>query len=392
MATSPGVASRHSCAAARLLWLGNLTLLACSSNGTPGAKGGAGGTASAGGGSDHASSSDAGNAPGSSAGAGDAGAIRHVQIAGRQLLVDGKPFQIRGVGWNPVPIGGNYPADLDYPGFAPTDIPLMAAAGINVVRTYDPLLDRSVLDQLYQAGIFVIESVYPYGGDDVSVVTERVQAIADHPAVLLWAVGNEWNYNGLYVNLSATDSLARLRQAAQLVKQADPNHPIATIYGEMPPKTTVDAMPEIDLWGINAYRGLSFGDLFTVWAATSNKPMFLAEYGADAYNANLGAYDPDSQALADKDLSSELLAQSATQPDGITLGGAVFEWADEWWKDSSGSPDAQDVGGSAPGGGPYPDQTFNEEWWGIVDIHRVPRPAYTALQQLYVAGGDASAP
>lgn len=341
---------------------------------------------------DHISSADAGSTTGDAADAGDAGTSPHVQVSGRQLLVDGKPFQIRGVGWNPVAIGGNYPADLDYAGFAPTDIPLMAAAGINVVRTYDPLLDRGVLDQLYQAGIFVIESIYPYGGDAVSVVTDRVQAIADHPALLLWAVGNEWNYNGLYVNLAAADSLDRLRQAAQLVKRADPNHPVATIYGELPPQATVDAMPEIDLWGINAYRGSSFGDLFTAWANTSAKPMFLAEYGADAYNANIGAYDPDSQALADKNLSSELLSQSATQPGGITLGGAVFEWADEWWKDNAGSSDVQDVGGSAPGGGPYPDQTFNEEWWGIVDIHRVPRPAYAALQHLYVSGGDASAP
>ena len=115
--------------------------------------------------------------------------------------------------------------------------------------------------------------------------------------------------------------------------------------------------------------------------------MFLAEFGADAYNATRGAYDPASQAEATEALIRELFAQASdTVADGVAVGGTIFEWADEWWKDADGSPTAHDVGGVAPGGGPHPDQTFNEEWWGIVDIDRTPRPAYLALSRVYGGG------
>ena len=344
--------------------------------GTNGGAAGSGGMAVAGAGG------DAGNG-----GEGGAGGPR-IAIDGRRLLVEGKPFHIRGVCWNPVPRGGVHPNDLDYAAFAPIDIPLMKAAHINAVRTYEPLLDRSVLDQLSEAGIFVLNSVYVWGGDPASVVTDRVNAVKDHPAILMWVLGNEWNYNGLYVDLPHAEALARLNDAAALVRAADPEHPIASIYGELPTAATIDAMPDVDVWGINAYRGISFGNLFADFAALSEKPMFLGEYGADAYNATpaVSAYDPTSQAMAVQALTRAIIdASAAVNASGVALGGTLFEWADEWWKDGSGSPDVQDVGGIAPGGGPYPDQTFNEEWWGVVDIDRNPRPAYDALRDEFAA-------
>src|SRR5262249_21190080 len=152
--------------------------------------------------------SDPDTTPSSSAGAGgsdgaepsaDAGPPEHgIRVDGRRLILDGKTFQIRGVNWNPVPKGKSHPDGLDYAGFADQDIALMKAAGINAVRTYERLENREVLDKLYAAGIYVFSTVYGWWQDDPSVVTERVNAVKDHPAILAWVLGNEWNYNKLY--------------------------------------------------------------------------------------------------------------------------------------------------------------------------------------------------
>lgn len=66
----------------------------------------------------------------------------------------------------------------------------------------------------------------------------------------------------------------------------------------MPPLAAVQQLSAVDVWGINAYRFDDFGDLFASYAAASTKPMFMAEWGADAFNAlpHVNAYDPASQA------------------------------------------------------------------------------------------------
>lgn len=309
-----------------------------------------------------------------------------IAIVGRSIYVDGQLFHIKGVNWNPVGKGNVHPADLDYAGFADQDIALMKAAGINAVRTYERLEDREVLDKLHAAGIYVFSTVLGWWQDDASVVTERVNAVKDHPAILAWVLGNEWNYNQLYSEgqLSNAQVRDKLNDAAGFVKSADPNHPVATIYGELGDiEAMLESMPNIDLWGINAYRGIDHTALFTQWAERSSKPMFLGEYGADAWDSrNGGMENLAAQAEATTALTQQLMDAYTTSDGGIASGGFLFEWADEWWK--AGDPETHDNGGQAPGGGPYPDSTFNEEWWGIVDIDRMPRPAYEALKALYL--------
>jgi hypothetical protein len=301
-----------------------------------------------------------------------------VTTAGRQLLVNGQPYEIQGVCWSPIPRGRRVPVDWTNP-LALSDIPLMVEAGINTVRTYTHIDSVDVLDALAAAGIRVIQGVYIDPDQDPLAV---VRAQRDHPAILMWELGNEWNYNGLYRDLAAEEIEETLETLASDIHDLDPNHPVATNHGELPSAARLAAMPSIDVWGLNVYRGSSFFGLFRDWEALDDRPMYIGEFGADAYDTRIEAPNLVAQEDVTTSLTRELVARSVLrQPDGVVLGGTIFAWADEWWKDESGDPFVHDTGGLAPGQGPPPDRVFNEEWWGLNDVDRNPRPAlgaYTA--------------
>jgi len=296
-----------------------------------------------------------------------------------ELLVNGAPLHMKGICWSPVAKGNTYPAGLDFAGFAASDADLMKRAGINVVRGYEPITDRQVLDTFLSNGIYVVNSAYSWGGASVQSAVDVVNAVKDHPAIIMWTVGNEWNYNGLYYGMSFRDARQRVADVVAAIKAADPYHPVSTIYGELPDRRTLNILDQVDVWAINAYRGIGFGNLFSSWRSLSSKPMFFGEYGADAWDANNNNVNLTAQAEATTVLTN-LIIQNSVANGGVCSGGFLFEFADEWWKDYEGSPWVHDVGGVAPGGGPYPDRTFNEEWWGIVDVDRNLRPAFEAYR------------
>ena len=162
----------------------------------------------------------------------------------------------------------------------------------------------------------------------------------------MWVVGNEWNYNGLYNGMSPGAARDRVRDVVNLIKETDATRPVATIYGEMPDPLVIRSLPNVDVWGLNVYRGIDFGDLFSVWQQRSRRPMFLSEYGADAYNSNEMSEDQASQAEATTVLTNQINANS-TLKGGVCSGGAIFEFADEWHKDQSGDPNTHDTSGKA---------------------------------------------
>jgi hypothetical protein len=324
----------------------------------------------------------------------DSRPVVSVAVAGYQLMVSRRsadggvaaaPYVISGIAWSPAKRGGGQPDVEAMTQASVDDFPLMRAANINTVKTYGPV-ERVVLDRMLSNGMLAIVTVFANGRDDY---LGNVMALRDHPAVLMWMVGNEWNLNHIYGSCAGDACYTQINQIAAAIKKLDPNHPVATSFspmGQLPSDSDLRRLDAVDVWGLNVYSQPGFFNRFLDWRLLNGrtgvkKPFFLSEYGADAYDERTGAPNEAAQAAALRQQTSEIRAQlSARNPALPCLGGTPFEWNDEWWK--IGSAGAQDRGGFA-NPGVAPDSFANEEWWGMIDIDRKPRAAYAALAEQY---------
>jgi beta-galactosidase len=364
---------------------------------------------------------------------------------GDRLVIDGKPFLVKGVCYSPIPVGKDYEynfwGDPNKPWI--TDGKLMKAAGINTVRFYrpgkNPAEVNQVLTDLNQKfGIRALMGHYlgfwdwppPNYADEVfrekvrSEVMEMVKLYKDNPGVLMWVLGNENNYsfdrNIQNWSNDAIDALpdresqrkekARIyysyvNSLAKDIKKIDSRHPVVMGVGEV---TSLDLAkeecPDIDVLGVIAYRGSSFGNLFRQVKQKFDLPVVMIEWGADSFNAF--SREPDEEAQAEfLKLQWQDIERNSRMKKGVgnCLGGTLFEWTDEWWKGNENLPYTWTVQDTAAhwynASYYYDDQAsdrlnMNEEWWGVVSLNpkktvngiheRIPKKSYSVLQSLWV--------
>jgi hypothetical protein len=305
-----------------------------------------------------------------------------VAVSGRQLLVNGKDYEIKGVCYHPVP-RGEETRSFDR---LETDLELMQEAGINTIRLYAPVAEREILDQVHQAGLKIIMGFgYNQGGtfDMLSgTFIDYVDQFKDHPAILMWELGNEYNYHPEWFENNIDHWYKTLNDAAEQIHNRDPNRPVSTAHGEIPDPTILEACPAIDVWGMNVYRWDNPGSIFSEWEKISGKPMYLSEAGADSYMtiADKGyAQGPNERAQAD---ATQKILKVVFRNREICSGVTLFSFLDGLWK--AGHPGRQDPGGMAPNsaGVPY-DSTPNEEYWGILDIDRNKKEVFDVVKALY---------
>ncbi|MCV6628429.1 MAG: hypothetical protein OIF50_01075 [Flavobacteriaceae bacterium] len=306
-----------------------------------------------------------------------------VSLKDKQLWVNNRPHFIKGVCYHPVAVGKENIRSFQK---LEIDIALLQEANINTIRVYAPIAERKVLDALASANIKVIMGFgYDQGGvyDILSgSYLEYVKQYKNHPAILFWELGNEYNYHPEWFQGGLPTWYKALEDAAQAIKEEDKNHPVATAHGEIPNKEVLQKLPSIDIWGMNVYRWDRPATIFEEWEQRSNKPMYFAEAGADSYmTVAAEGYVQGENQQAQADANAKILDAILKYPKR-SLGVAIFSFTDGWWK--AGNPAVQDIGGTAPNssGVPY-DGSPNEEYWGMVDIHRNKKKTYTVIQNRY---------
>ncbi|TLX71928.1 hypothetical protein E9993_19120 [Labilibacter sediminis] len=305
-----------------------------------------------------------------------------VSVKNSRIKVNDEAYFIKGICYNPVPLGTDKRSfeNID------EDLNLMKQAGINTIRVYVPIDDVSVLDKINSAGIKVIIS-FGYNQDgnyDILSATfiDYINKYKNHDAILFWELGNEYNYHPEWFENDITNWYKALNNAAKLVHENDPYHPVATAHGELPDSLALAYCKDLDIWGMNVYRWDDPEDIFKEWKAISDKPMYLSEAGADSYmNITKNGYQQGPNEKAQADASLHILNDVFKHKD-ICSGVTLFAFVDEWWK--AGGLNTLDAGGFAPGSGGVPyDGTANEEYWGIVDINRRPKAAYHIVKEMY---------
>ncbi len=257
---------------------------------------------------------------------------------GWNLLVDGSPFFIKGVGCN----AAEGPENENY-------LLMAKEMGANAVRTWG-VKPRAYFDRAQEMGLLVNAGVWfnPVRGDLKNSYKDRrfcnqlktetleyVKGMKDHPALLSWNLGNE--VFTFTKNEGEQRAFGRfLQDLIEAVHKEDPLHPIVyacASHKELP--YLKKYVPDLDIVGMNTYGG--YGSALR-WLATNryDKPVIATEFGpmggwTQKKDINGLPYDPLDQFKA-ADFSSlwEEIIQSRNQ----SLGGFAFVLGNQRNQDS----------------------------------------------------------
>ena len=246
--------------------------------------------------------------------------INQKPSGGYELLVDNKPFFVKGA-------------------CCYVSIDLVKEYGGNAVRTYH----LRHLDEAHASGLKVLYNlpVVPerrgFDYDNIEAVHQQhekilqiVREMKDHPAVLMWSLGNELEEvpNKKFHNLKVWDAVNNLARA---IHEIDPDHPVMTVVGSINKEritALINQCPDLDLLGVNEY-----GDLLQIpkWLREWGwkKPYMITEWGPTGFwqtKATPWGYHIEENSSEKADKYKERYEGTILADKEWCLGSFVFLW------------------------------------------------------------------
>jgi len=238
-----------------------------------------------------------------------------------QLMRLGKPYFIKGAAGH---------------GF----LPELAQYGGNCIRTWGPDSLAQYLDQADSLGLTVMAGLWAIPGrqgmdytDEKAVAAQKeriheiVVAYRDHPALLMWNIGNEMD-----LFYEKDELYHAINELAVMIHEIDPDHPVTLSVGcRADWVSKVAALcPDIDILSVNVFSALDqvptrLADPDYGW----NGPYLITEWSHRGFwEVPMTDWDaplePASSVKLDENLS-EYEAGVSADPDRC-LGSFVFYW------------------------------------------------------------------
>lgn len=173
---------------------------------------------------------------------------------------------------------------------AKANFELLQSSGANSIRLWSTN-KAALLDSAHARGMSVMLGLYlrpeRTGMDynDVHAVDgqlaelkQEVLKYKDHPALLLWGIGNEVDLQ--YTNTRVWDSVEAL---AEYIHQVDPHHPTSTVLAGIDPAKVHmvrTQCPSVDVLGVNAYGSIEKLPL-NIRRFGWDKPYLVTEWGVN---------------------------------------------------------------------------------------------------------------
>ncbi|MBB6610676.1 hypothetical protein H7F15_06480 [Pontibacter sp. Tf4] len=216
------------------------------------------------------------------------------------------------------------------------------AYGGNSVRVWHTDDADKILDEAHKHGLTVTlglwlgrerEGFNYYDKELVARQKEEVRNVVlkykDHPALLMWGIGNE-----LYAESANVKVWDAVNEIAEMIHELDPDHPTTTTVMNVPLKDVnliAKRCPALDVLSIN-----SFGAMHNLREELANSawkgPYIISEFGARGYWESFFTewMAPIEQTSSEKaTFSRERYERTVLADSGNCLGSYVFMWGNK---------------------------------------------------------------